>query len=77
MQLYGVGAGAGAAGAADAATPPHFSAYRFHDSELLVHHDNLSLVWRCGDGNSLGDGPVLYDPGEHIDVFSQVLAYNW
>ena len=28
MQFYGVGAGAGAAGAADAATPPHFSAYR-------------------------------------------------
>ena len=77
MQCYGVGAGAGAAGAADAAAPPHLSACRFHDSELLVHHDNLSLIWRCGDVNQcLGDGPALYSPGA-VDVFSQVLAYNW
>jgi hypothetical protein len=77
MQFYGTGAGKGAAGTTDAGTPPHFSAYRFHDSELLVHHNNMSLVWRCGDVNQcIGDGPALYGPGA-VDVFSQVLAYNW
>ena len=26
---------------------PHFSAYRFHDSELLLWHHNVSLVREC------------------------------
>ena len=78
MQYYGTGHTAGpTGGGSDGGTPPHFSAYRFHDSELLIWHESLSLVWRSGDVNQcIGDGPVLYGASK-TEAWSQVLAYTW
>ena len=75
MQYYGSGHAAGPTGGGSGT--PHFSAYRFHDSELLIYSDGMRLVWRCGDTNQcLGDGPVLYGAGA-AEAWSQVLAYTW
>ena len=76
MQYYGRGHTPGPMGGGGS-SPPHFSAYRFHDSELLVHHDAMALVWRCGDVNQcIGNGPALYSPAA-VEVWSQVVAYVW
>ena len=83
MQYYGVGVpanpGASATGGgADNSTAPHVAAYRFHDSERLLWHDNISLVWRSGARNQCtGDGPVLYKLISPVDFVSLVLAYVW
>merc|ERR1712232_920425 len=56
---------------------PFFSAYRFHDSEVLVHSESMLFTWRCGDTwQCVEDGPVLYN-ASGAEAHSQVLAYNW